>query len=389
MPGGYSPLPVQHPGWYPPAGLQHPGFTTPTGGQGQHPTPSRTVPYNYQNHANPTAFYSGGGAPPSLSKNTSTTAGPQSAVKVSLPLMPGFTPHPLPPNVTPGKSVDRNVVATAMAQRVNPISGKSLERDLQLASKEELIQVLLDVCVCHASAASFVCSKAQLFSLRGAVPAVEQQPNTTTMTTVPNPVAAAVQENHTPTKVLVFDDTPVGTPEPAMSAHRTSAKQTPAKSFTPETRPFSDTLHPCLRLHGSCRHATSCIFRSLPQNVCLLWIRGSCAGGRDCGGVHRLPSNCPVQIQAVFDLSHGGDRAAMAQRAVIHRDDEPDSPEAIEALQEEEGDDGMSTPRAQMTVCANRREGRSGKEDVEEESEDLVKVARCLNDSFDLAVQEE
>ncbi|KAK7197149.1 glucoamylase-like protein [Novymonas esmeraldas] len=74
---------------------------------------------------------------------------------------------------------------------------------------------------------------------------------------------------------------------------------------SPENRPFSAELHPCVGWYGGCRNTSSCVYAHVPRNVCLRWIRGSCTAGSDCCGAHRLPSPCPSEIRRIYDLNHG------------------------------------------------------------------------------------
>ncbi|KAG5479066.1 hypothetical protein LSCM1_02910 [Leishmania martiniquensis] len=79
----------------------------------------------------------------------------------------------------------------------------------------------------------------------------------------------------------------------------------PEDLHCPEGRAFSTELHPCLRWYGACRNATSCAYASVPRNVCLNWIRGSCMARTECSGVHRLPSPCPPEVRRIYELNHG------------------------------------------------------------------------------------
>ncbi|RNF26420.1 glucoamylase-like protein [Trypanosoma conorhini] len=94
---------------------------------------------------------------------------------------------------------------------------------------------------------------------------------------------------------------------------RTSAQGVLAEACVKaEDRPWCNEVHPCLRWYRSCRHPTSCPFASMPQNLCLNWVRGSCMLGAECSGVHRLPDTCPSDVLTLFELCHGADRAAVA-----------------------------------------------------------------------------
>jgi hypothetical protein len=262
--------------------------------------------------------------------------------------------------------------ATSLADKICPMSGKGLERELMCASKEELVQVLLDLCSCNVAASTFIQSKAQLFALQAThvgytdeisvvitPPAVTMSvgaaagrtysaaaPHTAAAPSTATAAAAATagnesQELTTPSKELFsLDDSnaswhsrfssaaakELSTTESPFAAaaphqHQLALGKTPVRRelqerhITPETRPFSAEVHPCLRLYGACRHSVNCIFKTLPRNLCLHWIRGSCAGGADCGCVHRFPVNCPEQVRTVYELSHGGDRTEVAKRA--------------------------------------------------------------------------
>lgn len=276
--------------------------------------------------------------------------------------------------------VTAHTMTQLSAEKSNPISGKVLERELSLATKEELIQVLLDLSSCNSAAATFVHSKAQLFvfrtasiaamnayedgindqqvrhgsSARTAEPAAHHDVGS--RDGAPTTAAAAARNNASAVAATGADDSyEIATPSKELfsmndsngswhSRHSASSpkahdspsptaasgksplaayhsSQTPVRQeiherrISPETRAFVAELHPCLRLYGACRHSVNCVFKSLPRNICLHWIRGSCAGGSDCGCVHRFPANCPPQVQMVFDLARGSNRAAMAKRA--------------------------------------------------------------------------
>jgi hypothetical protein len=253
--------------------------------------------------------------------------------------------------------------ATSLADKICPISGKGLERELMCASKEELVQVLLDLCSCNVAASTFIQSKAQLFALQAThIGYADQGPAITppaatisvgagrTYSAAPPTAAAGApstataaaatgnesQELTTPSKELFsLDDSNASwhsrfssgarelstTESPLAAGPHQHLGKTPVRRelqerhITPETRPFSAEVHPCLRLYGACRHSVNCIFKTLPRNLCLHWIRGSCAGGADCGCAHRFPVNCPEQVRTVYELSHGGDRTEVAKRA--------------------------------------------------------------------------
>ncbi|CUE80866.1 Hypothetical protein, putative [Bodo saltans] len=263
--------------------------------------------------------------------------------------------------------------ATSLADKICPMSGKGLERELMCATKEELVQVLLDLSSCNIAASTFIQSKAQLFSLQAThmmgfteemavtmTPTVTISIGRTTTSappTAPQGAPATIapamatatnesQELTTPSKELFsLDDSsaswqsrfsstakelntmesPVSASAPPAPAATSSAvtvvgktpvrRELQERHITPETRAFAAEVHPCLRLYGACRHSVNCIFKTLPRNLCLHWIRGSCAGGADCGCVHRFPVNCPEQVRTVYELSHGGDRIEVAKRA--------------------------------------------------------------------------
>ncbi|KAG5501650.1 hypothetical protein JIQ42_05500 [Leishmania sp. Namibia] len=96
----------------------------------------------------------------------------------------------------------------------------------------------------------------------------------------------------------------IGRPDPAGvegAANASVSQRLPH----PEGRAFSTELHPCLLWYGACRNVTSCVYASVPRNVCLNWIRGSCMARTDCSGVHRLPSPCPPEVRRIYELNHG------------------------------------------------------------------------------------
>ncbi|KAG5505427.1 hypothetical protein GH5_03448 [Leishmania sp. Ghana 2012 LV757] len=103
-----------------------------------------------------------------------------------------------------------------------------------------------------------------------------------------------------------FADSPavIGRPDPAGAEGAANASVSQRLPH-PEGRAFSTELHPCLRWYGACRNAMSCVYASVPRNVCLNWIRGSCMACTDCSGVHRLPSPCPPEVRRIYELNHG------------------------------------------------------------------------------------
>jgi hypothetical protein len=90
----------------------------------------------------------------------------------------------------------------------------------------------------------------------------------------------------------------------------------PERRVRPEERAFCASVHPCLRWYGACRNATSCIYASLPRNLCLNWVRGACVARTECSGVHRLPDPCSPELQRIYLLNHGLPRSGAG--ATLH-----------------------------------------------------------------------
>ncbi|KAG5504945.1 hypothetical protein JKF63_04392 [Porcisia hertigi] len=258
-------------------------------------------------------------------------------------------------------------------------SGATLDKQLLYASKSELAQLLLELAGCNPEASHFIRSKAFLFSFRNGhdgepVRAWEAYSGDTPTTTAADivaahtnggrdargggsgcgttsealnmsscdgtgersvvfkqPVAGAVAHDHAiarcifPVEAAEEED---GDGNDCSVEQRVTGRlltkgvadtKMPLRHPCPEARAFSAELHPCLRWYGACRNATSCVFVSLPRNVCLNWIRGSCMAQTECSGVHRLPSPCPPDICDIYKLNHGLLRRDTHGASLVHR----------------------------------------------------------------------
>ena len=304
----------------------HPAFSTPAGRLGGTPghTPGRTVPATWQQVQHMQQQQS------SVQKEKA----PQFSHAGGTGAAPG--------SVTKAERMER--------------SGRGLERDLSAASFDELLQILLDLSSCNAAASEFIHCKAQLFALRGGGHSAK---------------GAAPLDPTTPSKPLSYDETP------ASHAEVSIREVLQDRRLSPGSRAFSIDTHPCIRLWGACRHATSCIFKNVPSNLCLSWVRGEC--GVDCGCVHRLPSNCPPQVLVIYKLSRGGDRDLMAESAARTQE----RPRQINSLEVS----AIAESTCSEESCSTPKKQRSHVK--EDPCEHVVPdhVSRCLNDSFDRAAE--
>lgn len=253
-----------------------------------------------------------------------------------------------------------NTTTTPSTAIATGLSGVALEKQLLHASKEELVQILLELGSCNTDASRFIDAKAFFFAFRheharlptpapitaaamatnptnsaaalgaiqncksfGAdvVPAsekaqqqrqggsgVEAAPFSTGGSTTSSnsrgiarcifPAEAADDEDET-------EDAALTVARPTLTAAAPPSALPPQRRLRPEERDFSMDVHPCLRWYGACRNATSCVYASLPRNLCLNWVRGACMAHAECGGVHRLPQPCPPEIQRIYLLHHG------------------------------------------------------------------------------------
>ncbi|KAH8618611.1 hypothetical protein ERJ75_000238100 [Trypanosoma vivax] len=121
-----------------------------------------------------------------------------------------------------------------------------------------------------------------------------------------------------------------------------------------EARLFSLEVHPCLLWHGKCHHGQNCMFQKLPRNVCLKWLRGTCAAGSQCSGVHRLPDDCSSKLLDFHEMSHGVAHESCIRRGSrvgrkLSYHPQPDDNRAKPAVGEDnislKRSDGTSTPR--------------------------------------------
>lgn len=211
------------------------------------------------------------------------------------------------------------------------ISGVALERHLQLASKEELVQILLELGSCNREVFAFFLSKVGLLA-SGCEPigsdavqlkiphdaplgddnirdsncvrrALLQDRCSPFSKLIPFSVDPLLKQNTHP----IFKDSLLSTPV-SQRFPKINERVHVAVYEESEDRTFADDLHPCLRWYGGCRFASSCVFISAPQNLCLNWVRGACEAGPKCSGVHRLPQGCPSEIQTIYNLNHGMSR---------------------------------------------------------------------------------
>lgn len=312
-----------------------------------------------------------------------TTMGSQSKAVVGFPYTSDIaTPMHMKSQVG-AMSAATAATTTAMTEKCNPITGRGLERDLNLASKEELLQILLDLSSCNNDAANFIHTKAQLFALRVNCCISHSE----------------FDDNSTPSKPLFQNETPMMGLQSRSNSGKVLAKESPARDLqqclherhtTPESRAFATEAHPCLRLYGACRHTTNCIFKTLPRNLCLNWVRGSCAGGSDCGMVHRFPPNCPAQVEMIFELSHGGNRTEIAKRAETLS--KPCGTPLPSGRFQDTCDLNSTTPTNETQRTAQRLVFDSSEEDTPtttpkdtNSAVSFSETTRCLNDSFDNA----
>ena len=182
-----------------------------------------------------------------------------------------------------------NVIATTV--HVKEKNGKQLERELCHATRDELIQILVDLSTCNPQAAAFIESKAMLINIKSAADNSDVSPPRCDQPAVTSNARAPTNQHDSPSTTL-----------------SSLQKQLHDRNTTPQGRGFSSEQHPCLRMFGCCRHSASCIFSRMPQNLCVHWVRGECNAGAECGLVHRLPEDCPEQMRTVFKLNHGGNR---------------------------------------------------------------------------------
>ncbi|GET88533.1 glucoamylase-like protein [Leishmania tarentolae] len=244
------------------------------------------------------------------------------------------------------------------------LPGVTLEKQLLYASKGELAQLLLELASCNPDASRFIHSKAFFFVFRhehrgeavetcetcleetpvmtAAAAAVNQNRQhyaaddglgggfTSKTAGIPNgdrsceqsgvlkpPVTGTATHDHVIARCIfpveAADDedgdgddslTKIEHCDPTVtkgSAHATM----PRRCLSAKDRRFSAELHPCLRWYGACRNATSCVYTTVPRNVCLRWILGSCSAGSECSGVHRLPFSCSPEVRRIYELNHG------------------------------------------------------------------------------------
>lgn len=174
---------------------------------------------------------------------------------------------------------------------------RRLERDLAEATKEELLQLVLEMTYYSPEAANFVECKSQIFSLRPRLRAAE-------------PYDAADGNQGTPS----------ATADATAKRDRTPAKDN-AKSMVlddcrPEHRAFCTERHPCVKVYGACRFS-SCVFAGCPQNLCLSWVRGACSYGSECMLVHRIPEDASDSIKQLVSVQT--DRHASTTLLPLHQ----------------------------------------------------------------------
>ncbi|KPA85670.1 glucoamylase-like protein [Leptomonas pyrrhocoris] len=265
-----------------------------------------------------------------------------------------------PAGFGPVPTVSGTTTATTTAAIASGLSGVALERQLLHASKEELVQILLELGSCNPEASRFIDAKAFFFAFRHEhsrettpAAAVDKPSGTLPMNTnscsaeskgegEEQPRRKSVSEGAVKALLAVTagegtksgnrsiarcifpaeaaeDDEADG--EGDDSTNKVSGTGTHAieslkpaggsggnlswRRVRPEERPFCTDVHPCLRWYGACRNATSCAYASLPRNLCLNWVRGACVARAECSGVHRLPDPCPPELQRIYLLNHG------------------------------------------------------------------------------------
>ncbi|KPI85812.1 glucoamylase-like protein [Leptomonas seymouri] len=270
--------------------------------------------------------------------------------------------------------------ATTTAAIASGLSGVALERQLLHASKEELVQILLELGSCNPEASRFIDAKAFFFAFRhehsrvstaSATEAVADTPmsqlpaNTDGCSSSSSTVGKGQESRQEQRKVMaertvnapsrakpdetstsgnrgiarcIFpaetagDDEADGEGNDSTSKENDTIRQShenlkapalavggndgspPERRVRPEERAFSTEAHPCLRWYGACRNATSCVYASLPCNLCLNWVRGACMAHTECSGVHRLPDPCPLELHRIYLLNHGLPRGGVGHR---------------------------------------------------------------------------
>ncbi|CAD2218379.1 hypothetical protein, conserved [Angomonas deanei] len=299
------------------------------------------------------------------------------------------------------------------------LSGMALEKQLMQATKEELVQILLELGSCNANASSFIQSKARFFSFRHGdasmlqsegcdgpdsdLPSstLKEEEGVSTRRALQLHDCSVLSASGRPTpKRLTADPNSLSTKELPNKTSATPVKQTPSPrksnaatpSQRPDSKPFSEETHPCLRWYGACRNPTSCVFSSAPQNLCLNWVRGSCAAGMDCSGVHRMPTPCSKELTRLYELSHGQLRRDIAMAVTPSPEEEAAHTPVEHTPRGQVGAFPRSTTHPHSDADDTSYKCMSPERPVEEDAagpnlspeyrEAMDAVSRCLQNSF-------
>lgn len=216
--------------------------------------------------------------------------------------MAAATPNRTPLHATPQTAAAPRALASGTLPGAEKVYGSRLERELAMATKEQLVQVVMELTALSPQVANYIESKAQIFGLQRAstssCPSDTATPAKTDSTPVQNRGNANTSDD--------FLRTPIGELQRDLHERHT----------LPEKRAFGAELHPCIRQYGHCRNLQSCVFSQCPRNLCLNWLRGQCANGADCPHVHRLPDDAPESLRHLAVL-HGLVKAEEAAVAAL------------------------------------------------------------------------
>jgi hypothetical protein len=227
----------------------------------------------------------------------------------------------LPTSAQKPRCASPHAASTAMPDDVTPqrlMPGQQRSRlveDLRMASKDELLQLLVDLSSFSNDAASFIECKAQALRLQHLSDAnpfgsVAQQID---MTDAFTPVKQQMSN-------IAVTETPNGTVRGA-GPQSPYEKMEAEQHQLPDKRSFCEERHPCLLQFGVCRNPQSCVFARAPCNLCAAWVRGDCPSGSRCNYVHRMPTDASQQLQLLHEVKLARQRASGPSFATPTRPD--------------------------------------------------------------------